>query len=92
LLLWGKSPNSGNILKLLIPNNSWKTISGRINYPCKVTTQKISFTEMDNRGSKSDYRNISVKEQRVDGGWHKNWLSFFGNCSCGVNRQILGTS
>jgi NADH-ubiquinone oxidoreductase chain 5 len=22
LLLWGKSPNSGNILKLLIPNNS----------------------------------------------------------------------
>lgn len=59
--------NSGNPLKLLIPNYSRKGISGRTNYPCKVTSQKMIEREMGNRGSKSVALNATVKEQRVDG-------------------------
>jgi formate hydrogenlyase subunit 3/multisubunit Na+/H+ antiporter MnhD subunit len=62
-----KSSNSGDILKLLIPSNNWKTICGWTNYSGKVTSQKMIEKEMDNRGSKTD-KHISVKEQRVDGG------------------------
>jgi len=55
----------------MIPSYSWKTISGWINYSCKVTSHKMSENEMGYRGSKSDLsRLISVKEQRVDGSWH----------------------
>jgi hypothetical protein len=67
--LWVKRSNSGNSLKLLIPNYIWKNISGSINNWCKVISQKIIEKEMGNRGSKSD-RKISVKEQRVDGRWY----------------------
>ena len=69
-LLWEQWPNSGDLLKLLIPNYIRKAISGRSNYPCMVISQKMIEREMDNRGSKS-YVNVinltSVKEQRVDG-------------------------
>jgi hypothetical protein len=37
-----------------------------------VISQKIDENKMGNRGSKSDFKNKSVKEQRVDG-------SYFGN-------------
>ena len=53
----------------MVPNCSWKTISGWSNYSCKVTSHKISENEMGNRGSKSDFKSKSVKEQRVDGSW-----------------------
>jgi hypothetical protein len=62
-----KLPNSGNTLKLLIPNYSWKAISGWINYSCMVIIQKISEKKMGNRGSKSGITSKSEKEQRVDG-------------------------
>jgi hypothetical protein len=70
LLKWGQSPNSGDTLKLLVPNYIRKGISGRSNYPCTVISQKISCnTEMGYRGSKSvGLSNTTVKEQRVDGG------------------------
>ncbi len=51
----------------MIPSYNWKIISGWTNYSCKVTSHKMSENEMDNRGSKSDLINKSVKEQRVDG-------------------------
>lgn len=41
LLLCLKLSNSGNSLKLLIPSNSRKAISGPTNHWCKVTTQKM---------------------------------------------------
>jgi hypothetical protein len=66
---WLKLSNSGEILKLLIPNYNWKIISGWINYSCMVINQKISEKLMDNRGSKSKLTNNFVKEQRVDGNW-----------------------
>lgn len=50
--LWDKLPNSGGPLKLLVPSNIWKDISGPINNWGKVTSQKICG-KMDNRGSKS---------------------------------------
>ena len=53
-LAWVKLSNSGDLLKLLIPNNSWKAICGWINYSETVTSQNIIEKEMDNRGSKSD--------------------------------------
>jgi len=69
----GKLSNSGNLLKFLIPSCSWKTISGWTNYSGKVTSQKMSENEMDNRGSKSVIlNNIIVKEQRVDGSYTGN--------------------
>ena len=39
--LWVKLSNSGDTLKLLIPNYSRKAISGWSNYSCMVISQKI---------------------------------------------------
>lgn len=74
---WGKLSNSGEYLKLLRPNYSWKAISGQINYLCMVILQKIPERKMPekdvgNRGSKSIIcESITVKEQRVEGSWYK---------------------
>ena len=77
---WVKLPNSGNLLKLLIPSNSRKAISGWSNYSGKVTSQKILERGMEYRGSKSvpdlkptaiKYKSGTVKEQRVDGSWYE---------------------
>lgn len=70
-LLWVvlTSPNSGELLKLLVPNYIWKYVSGWGNYLGMVTSQEICENKMDNRGSKSVIGLIltAVKEQRVDG-------------------------
>jgi len=72
-----KLSNSGDALKLLIPNYIRKIICGWTNYSGMVTSQKISEKIMGYRGSKSDFPLTSVKEQRVDGSWRKrNSLSF----------------
>jgi hypothetical protein len=72
--MWVKLSNSGDTLKLLIPSYNRKAISGWNNYPCMVTSQKMSENEMGYRGSKSEFLNPqpnrdSVKEQRVDGSY-----------------------
>jgi hypothetical protein len=71
---WDQLSNSGDALKLLIPNYSRKTISGWINYSCMVISQKMIEKEMGNRGSKSItcFKNVIVKEQRVNGSWQGN--------------------
>ena len=72
-----KLPNSGNLLKLLVPNNVWKYISGWSNYSGTVISQEMIERKMDNRGSKSNINsNIFVKEQRVDG-------------SCIISRNVM---
>ena len=77
-LKWVKLSNSGDILKLMIPNYIRKSISGWSNYSCKVTSHKMIENEMDYRGSKSNkfYKypqlkaiKLFVKEQRVDGSY-----------------------
>ena len=68
-LRWVKLSNSGDTLKLMIPNYLRKIISGWINYSCKVTSHKMKETEMGYRGSKSVLIINTVKEQRVDGSW-----------------------
>jgi len=73
-----KLSNSGDALKLLIPNYIRKIICGWTNYSGMVTSQKISEKIMGYRGSKSitvlhaPTSQISgiVKEQRVDGSWY----------------------
>src|SRR5215472_4875087 len=40
-LLWVKLSNSGDTLKLMVPNYSQKVISGWNNYPCMVTSHKM---------------------------------------------------
>lgn len=66
----GKLSNSGELLKLKVPNSKWKGMSGWTNYSGTVISLKMSENEMDNRGSKSTILNsIAVKEQRVDGSW-----------------------
>jgi hypothetical protein len=71
-LLWAKLSNSGDTLKLLIPNYIRKAISGWINYSCTVISQKMSENKMGYRGSKSKLESNFVKEQRVDGSrWKK---------------------
>jgi len=57
--------NSENLLKLMVLNYIRKFISGWTNYSGKVTSHKMSENEMDNCGSKSDYK--SVKEQLLYG-------------------------
>lgn len=82
-LLWDKLPNSGDSLKLLIPNDGLKVMRGPINYWWRVISQKMIekffilikkpvSLEMGNRGSKSVtflLNSITVKEQRVNGSW-----------------------
>lgn len=65
-----KLSNSGKLLKLEVPSNNWKVISGWINYSGMVTSLEMSENEMDNCGSKSV--NLTVKEQRVYGNWFIN--------------------
>ena len=48
-----KLSNSGNTLKLMIPNYNRKYLSGQNNYLGKVTTHKMSENKMGYRGSKS---------------------------------------
>ena len=67
--LWGKLPNSGDILKLQVPNHNGNVMCGWTNYPCTVISLKIDENQMDNRGSKSEFLTDSVKEQRVDGSY-----------------------
>ena len=68
-LNWLKLSNSGDTLKLLVPSYSRKAISGWTNHPCTVISLKIDENQMDNRGSKSEFLQDSVKEQRVDGSY-----------------------
>jgi LAGLIDADG endonuclease/NADH-Ubiquinone oxidoreductase (complex I), chain 5 N-terminus len=86
--MWVKLPNSGNILKLLIPNYIRKIISGQNNYLGRVTSQKMSENKMDNRGSKSKVLNTFVKEQRVDGSYcFNNKLSLLRCTLMGFERN-----
>ena len=70
-LNWLKLSNSGDTLKLMIPNYNRKIISGQNNYLDMVTSHKMMETEMGYRGSKSKFvtQPNFVKEQRVDGSW-----------------------
>ena len=81
--------NSGDTLKLLIPNHNWKIVGEWINYSCRVISQKMIEKEIGNRGSKSTsviscwakllhYKSAVVKEQRVNGSCHRNfmWLNY----------------
>ena len=70
-----KLSNSGDTLKLLIPNYIRKYISGQNNYLGMVTSQEMSESEMGYRGSKSEFLMNFVKEQRVDGSWSNYLLS-----------------
>nr|AVD96821.1 double-motif LAGLIDADG homing endonuclease [Ophiostoma novo-ulmi subsp. novo-ulmi] len=73
--MWGKLSNSGELLKLLVLSYTWKCISGWSNSSDIVTIQMMSENEMDNRGSKSNKgETLFVKEQRVDGSWHNNFM------------------
>lgn len=71
--VWEKLSNSGDSLKLLIPNCIWNAARWWTNYSSKVTSQKMIEKEMGYRGSKSvvklERRETAVKEQRVDGSW-----------------------
>lgn len=51
---WDKLSNSGDTLKLIIPNHGIKAVSGWSNYPCTVTSYKIGENQMGYRGSKSE--------------------------------------
>ena len=58
----------------MVPSHSRKAMSGQRNNLGMVTSHKMMETEMDNRGSNSEIiipqpKQISVKEQRVDGSW-----------------------
>jgi len=76
---WLKLSNSGDTLKLLVPNYSREAICGWNRHPGMVISQKIIERAVGYRGSKSEFifnlnnlnRN-SVKEQRVDGSWLLN--------------------
>jgi hypothetical protein len=53
--LGNKLSNSGDTLKLLVPNHNQKIVSGWINYSGMVTSHKMSENSMGYRGSKSDF-------------------------------------
>jgi hypothetical protein len=65
--------NSGDALKLIVPNNNWKVISGWSNYSGMVTSHKIDEKIMGYRGSKIELNKNSVKEQRVN---VSQWINY----------------
>lgn len=71
---WVELSNSGDPLKLMIPNYYRKVVSGWSNYSGMVISHKIYENIMGYRGSKSDIS--SVKEQRVYGSWHNKCLRY----------------
>lgn len=78
LITWDKLSNSRNLLKFLIPSLIWKFVGGLSNHFCMVISQEIIERAMEYRGSKSVIsKNITVKEQRIDGSW------------CGINLPHL---
>jgi len=80
--LWRvKVSKSGDTLKLVIPSYNWKVISGWSNYSGMVTSHKINEKQMENRGSKSDFINKSVKEQRVYGTWWIKLILIYLRCT-----------
>ena len=81
--IWVKLPNSGDALKLMIPNYIRKAISGWTNHSCKVISHKINEKKMGHRGSKSGLNFKSVKEQRVDG-------SYFGLKNPKLRYTLMG--
>ena len=96
----GKSPqclklsNSGNALKLWLPQNGTKAICKWINNPFAVTILKMMETEIGNHGSKSiivcpiHTFVIFVKEQRVDGSWlEKSWFKNNGSRPLSIKRE-----
>lgn len=66
--MWEKLSNSRDFLKLMVPNCDREATSGQDNYLCTVTSQKMIKSEMEYRGSKSDFKvmPLSLKEQRVN--------------------------
>lgn len=84
--MWDQLSNSGDFLKILIPNYIRKYVSGPSNHWCKVISQNIIERARDYRGSKSVVMRLvlfilssgysTVKEQRVDGSLYKNILVY----------------
>lgn len=71
LITWDKLSNSGDLLKFLIPNLVWKFVGGLTNHLCMVISQEIIERLMEYRGYKSvRYKNLAVKEQRVNGSYN----------------------
>ena len=64
-----KLSNSGDTLKITVPSNIRKIISGWTNHSEKVISCNMSENEMGNRGSKSVFLSETVKEQRIEGSW-----------------------
>lgn len=89
-LIWVKLSNSGNTLKLLVPNLVGNYGGGWINYSYKVTNQEMIEREMGNRGSKSITKhNVIVKEQRVYGSWYGMNLPYLRCTLTGFERSYL---
>ena len=65
----------------MVLNYSRKVISGWINYPCRVISHKIDEKKMGNRGSKSEFKLNSVKEQRADGSWDIKFKLMYLRCA-----------
>lgn len=82
-LSWDKLSNSGEPLKLKVPNYILKNICGWINHSCMVIILKMRENKMGNRGSKSVVnKNTTVKEQRVYGSCIGNFKASFPMLRC----------
>ena len=71
LILWGKLPNSGDLLKLLIPNLEKIFRGGWTNYSCMVRSQKMALHYMWYSLKCSGYelynsRAVEVKSRKMD--------------------------
>ena len=64
-LSWVKLSNSGDSLKLMVPNYNRKIISGWTNYSGTVISHKMNENEMGYRGSKSEIINLLPYEISV---------------------------
>ena len=93
--MWVKLSNSGDTLKLLVPNLVGNCGGVWTNSSCTVANQEMIERKMGYRGSKSisDYlkavskNTVIVKEQRVNGSWYGINLSYLRCTLTGSKRN-----
>lgn len=73
--MWGKLPNSGDTLELMVPSGIRKDTCGWSNDSCMVTSQKAYENNVGYRGSKSDFKEVT------------SYIPLGFALSCEANRQ-----
>lgn len=72
--LWVKLLNSGDLLKLQVPNCSWKTTSGWIYYSCGVISLNITSGHLNKAGGRGEGSFAPPRENEMENRGSKSYF------------------